>query len=454
MGLAVGKIVVMVSSVLGFDRLLGGLTSCIGTMKDGRQPSNATRYRLQDAVLGAFSAFFMQSPSFLEYQRQLQSRHGQDNAQSLFGLTNIPSVEQIRNILDPLPASGLSGVFISNYQQLEEQGYLRGFEVLDHHLLVALDGTQYYSSHEVSCPCCSIRTHRNGQVTYSHKAILPVIVSPSQSSVISLPPEFIYPQDGHDKQDCEQAAAKRWIEAHGQMLAHRDVILLGDDLYSRLPMCETVLAQGMRFIFVCLPESHPVLYDWIEFNAAKGQVKIIEKTRTQGKEKVHYQYRYLTDVPLGATPSDVVLNWCEVTVTRQRDGKQLYHNSWITPLDLNTPQQVIAVVDAARSRWKTENENHNVLKTKGYHLEHNFGHGQQHLASFLLTLNLLAFLFHTILGYVDERYQQIRQIRGTRKGFFQDIVALTKYLWFESWTALIEFMLDDTKPAGPIRNTS
>lgn len=444
----------MPSSSLGFDSLLGSLAECIGPMRDARQPSNATRYSLEDAVLGAFGAFFMQSTSFLEYQRHLQTRHGQDNAQSLFGLTTIPTIEQIRNILDTLPASGLDGVFVSNYQHLEEQGYLRGFEVLDQHLLVALDGTEYYSSHQVSCPCCSVRTSRKGQVTYSHKAILPVIVAPNQSSVISLPPELIHPQDGHDKQDCEQAAAKRWIADHGEIFAHRDVILLGDDLYSRLPMCETVIAQGMSFIFVCLPESHPVLYDWIEFNGAKGNVKTIEKIRTQGKETVRYQYRYLTDVPLGGTVSDLVFNWCEVIVTRQRDGKRLYHNSWITPLDLNTPQQVMAVVEAGRSRWKTENENHNILKTKGYHLEHNFGHGQQHLASFLLTLNLIAFLFHTILGYVDERYQQIRQIRGTRKGFFQDIVALTKYFWFESWTALIEFMLDDTKPAGPIRNTS
>ncbi len=29
--------------------------------------------------------------------------------------------------------------------------------------------------------------------------------------------------------------------------------------------------------------------------------------------------------------------------------------------------------------WKVENENNNTLKTKGYHLEHNFGHGQKHL---------------------------------------------------------------------------
>ncbi len=444
----------MPSTTLGFDSLLGTLNSTIEQMEDPRQPSNATSYSLKDAVLGAFSAFYMQSSSFLEYQRQLNSRHGQDNAQSLFGLEKIPSVEQIRNILDLLAAVGLSSVFTSIYRHLEQQQYLRGFEVLGQHLLVALDGTEYYSSQKVSCPCCSTRTSRNGEVTYTHKAILPAIVAPNQSSVISLPPEFIRPQDGHTKQDCEQVAAKRWIEAHAGLFEGRDVILLGDDLYSRLPMCEAALAQGFSFIFVCLPDSHPVLYDWIAFNAAKGQVKSIERKHSSGNEKELWQYRYLTDVPLGGSDPDFSVNWCELTVTRQRDGKILYHNSWITPLPLNTPQQVIAVVGAGRSRWKTENENHNVLKTKGYHLEHNFGHGQQHLASFLLTLNLLAFLFHTVLDWVDERYHLIRQIRGTRQGFFQDIVTLTKYLWFESWTALIEFMLDDTKPARPISNTS
>ncbi len=444
----------MPSTILDFDTLLATLNSSIGEMADPRQPSNATSYSLQDAVLGAFSAFFMQSTSFLEYQRHVHSRHGQDNAQSLFGLETIPSVEQIRNILDRLAADGLSSVFTSIYQRLDQQGYLRQFEVVGQHVLVALDGTEYYSSQKVSCPCCSTRTSRNGAVTYNHKAILPVIVSPHQSSVISLPPEFIRPQDGHDKQDCEQAAAKRWIGAHAGLFEGRDVILLGDDLYSRLPMCEAALAQGFSFIFVCLPESHPVLYDWIEFNAAKGQVKTIKRKQSSGNGHELWQYRYLTDVPLGGTDPDFSVNWCELTITRQRDDKVLYHNSWITPLALNTPQQVIAVVGAGRSRWKTENENHNVLKTKGYHLEHNFGHGQQHLSSFLLTLNLLAFLFHTVLDWVDERYHLIRQIRGTRKGFFQDIVALTKYLWFESWTALIEFMLDDTKPARPIRNTS
>ena len=134
------------------------------------------------------------------------------------------------------------------------------------------------------------------------------------------------------------------------------------------------------------------------------------------------------------------VNWCELIVTRQSDGKLLYENALITRHEL-TEESVSLVTAAGRCRWKTENENHNVLKTKGYHLEHNFGHCRTHLAAGLLTLKLLAFLFHTVLQLTDSAYQQIRQKRGTRKGFFQDIVSLTQYLLFESWQSLIDFML-------------
>ena len=35
---------------------------------------------------------------------------------------------------------------------------------------------------------------------------------------------------------------------------------------------------------------------------------------------------------------------------------------------------------------KIENENNNVLKNHGYHLEHNFGHGKAHLSNVLFTV--------------------------------------------------------------------
>jgi hypothetical protein len=104
-------------------------------------------------------------------------------------------------------------------------------------------------------------------------------------------------------------------------------------------------------------------------------------------------------------------------------------------------ENVAEIIEAGRARWKVENENNNVLKTKGYHLEHNFGHGKKYLASLLLTLNIIAFLFHTVLEMMDEKYQLIRDNLPTRKTFFDDIRALTRYICFDSWDEMLTFMI-------------
>jgi len=55
--------------------------------------------------------------------------------------------------------------------------------------------------------------------------------------------------------------------------------------------------------------------------------------------------------------------------------------------------------------------------------------------------------YRTVLHLVNVPYQQIRQNRGTRKVFFQDILSLTKYFLFNSWQHLIDFMLSDSDPS-------
>jgi hypothetical protein len=54
------------------------------------------------------------------------------------------------------------------------------------------------------------------------------------------------------------------------------------------------------------------------------------------------------------------------------------------------------------------------------------------LTGVLVTLNLLAFLMHTVLGLMDANYQLVRQKLVTRKNFFNDLRALTRYLCFDS----------------------
>ena len=68
--------------------------------------------------------------------------------------------------------------------------------------------------------------------------ITPVIVAPGQKQVIPLPPEFVQAQDGHEKHDCELAAAKRWLINWGSHYAPRKVTVLGDDLYCHQPFCQ------------------------------------------------------------------------------------------------------------------------------------------------------------------------------------------------------------------------
>ena len=370
------------------------------------------------------------------------TKKGRSNAKSLFGIANIPCDNQIRALLDPVPASHLFAGFDSLHQCLEHSGKRQAYRCFRKGYLVALDGTEYFSSQEIHCPQCCQRQHTNGTTTYFHQVVTPVMVKPGASQVLNLAPEFIRPQDGHDKQDCETAAAKRWIEAHLLDDTSTRVTLLGDDLYSRQPMCQTALNHGYDFIFVCLPSSHPELYDWIAYLERAQEIHTHQLSRWDKGKSLLYTFRYVNRVPLRAAQPALEVNWCEVTLIDQRSGQQLYFNSFITNHDLND-ETVGEVVEAGRARWKVENENNNTLKTKGYHLEHNFGHGQEHLAELLVTLNLLAFLMHTVLERLQGLYQQVRSLLVTRQDFFRDLRTLTRYFWYSSWDALLEFMLTE-----------
>ncbi len=93
---------------------------------------------------------------------------------------------------------------------------------------MALDGTWYFSSKAIRCASCSSKELVDGSRLYFHSLITPVVVALENEHVIALEPEFILPQDGHDKQDCEMQAAKRWIGKHAQRYAAKGVTILGD----------------------------------------------------------------------------------------------------------------------------------------------------------------------------------------------------------------------------------
>jgi len=431
--------------VFDFDQMIASLRAAVTAFPDKRRGKNK-KYQMQDAVSGAMSVFFTQCPSFLSHQKLMQSRYGLSNAKTLFEIGNIPTPNHIRDLLDPVTPDSLDSVFKRCFEALKESSHLETFRVKlgkkKDDLLVALDGTEYHSSGELNCKNCSFRK-RGGMTRYCHSMVTPTIVAPGVNKVISLPPEFITPQDGAIKQDCEQNASKRFIKKHGKKYSKERVTMLGDDLYSHEPMCRSFLKAGFNFLLVAKPESHKALYEWI-----KGITKKVTQDRFDGKKHLIYTYNYAEGVPLRDHKDALLVNFVEITVKDRATGEKLYHNAFVTshPLtgntDKETKESLATLVDCGRARWKIENENNNTLKTKGYHLEHNYGHGKKHLSSLLAAMNLLAFLFHTMLEFMNGTYNLLRKVIGARKRFFEHIRVILIYVPCQNFDHLMDFMIE------------
>jgi len=428
-----------------FDSLIDNFTSNINNIEDTRRQREDLKYSFNDIILSAFSIFYFQSKSWLSFQRKMDTNKGSSNAKTIFGITDIPSDNHIRNVLDKIKPNVFKNVYDGVISYLNKIGLLKKkFNFMDKYLLVALDGTHYHSSKKISCKCCQTKTNsETGVVTYYHSAITPTIVHPDMKKVLPLMQEFISNNDGDDKQDCEVNASKRWLDSFINPTSKR-LIILGDDLYSKEPMIKKILQKNHSFIFVAKPTSHKYLYEQIEMikNLKTIDTKKLSKM-VKGKKQT-FTYNYINKLsiknPNGDTnnlPQEV--NWCEVIVTNAT-GKKLYHNSFITDIKLHL-NNVEDITLAGRTRWKIENENNNTLKTKGYNLEHNFGHGKENLSQTLCTLNILAFLFHTIQELLNDLYVDVSEEMGIREEFFNIINILTTLFRFKSFNKLLEFIL-------------
>ena len=411
------------------ESLIGELTSVCSGLPDQRKgPRRDGEYTMADIGLSAFSVFFMGSPSFLGHQRALEEGHRRSNCQTLFGMTAIPTDNYIRLMLDGAPTAAFDPLF---FKAIAAEGVLDPFRRLGGRILIALDGTEHFCSRKIHCARCSTRRRTDGGTEYFHAFLGASIVAPGHKQVLPLPPEFIAPQDGAEKQDCERNAAKRWLTRHAPALAHLPRIFLGDDLFACQPIAKEVQQAGGNFIFTCKPSSHPTITEYL--NGAELE-EHRETVVTRGKRTTTI-YRWLSAVPMRATEDALSVNWFSIEILNAK-GKRTYYNSFVTDLPV-TADNVAELAACGRARWKIENETFNVLKTNGYHLEHNFGHGKDTLASVLVTLNLLAFAFHTAARLVVLAWRKAIIARGATYRFFEHLRTVTAYAVLETWDHLL-----------------
>ena len=375
-------------TALSFSNLVNLSREVFENLTDPRKRLDENSYPLCDAVMSALAMFHFQDPSFLKFQKALEDSERKSNLTTLFGVSSVPKSTQMRTLIDGVSPLEVTKVFDVLHRQVNDAKLLSKYRFLDGRYLFLLDGSEYFSSQNCSCPGCLQAKSADGTIRYHHQILQMVLAKPGLRQVLPIGAEEVSRQDGTTKEDCEINAARRLIPRIVASHPHMDLVLVGDGLYSHVPFVKLLQNYRLSFVLVAKPGDHQALFDDLKGLRENGAVGKLERKDSQGRRHV---YEYCNGVSL-RSDGVMTVNWFSYQLIN-KDGNVGYTNTWVTNFKV-TAQNVEELVEAGRCRWKIENETFNTLKNQGYQIEHNFGHGKKHLSFVLFLLNLLAFTIH------------------------------------------------------------
>ena len=337
---------------------------------------------LADVLMSAFAMVSLKAPALLAFDKE----RAEDHLHTIYGSQRVPCDTSMRELLDPVSPKGLRPVFTSVLRQLQRGKALEPMTCLDGHYLLALDGTEYFSSKTIHCPACLHRGHRHGSLTYAHQLLGAAIIHPEPRAVLPLMPEPIMNRAGTDKNAWERNAAKRLVAKLRQDHPPLQFIVTEASLSSKAPPMESLQDYDLHSILGGQAGDHASLFPQVQAAEHAGRVTASER-HDRAAGLVH-RFRFLTDVPRNASPAEVRGNFLEDWEMGQ---DKVQHFRWITDLRVPT-RHVFHLMRGGRARWKIENETFNTLQNQGYHFEHNYGHGERDLSVVFARLMRLAFL--------------------------------------------------------------
>jgi hypothetical protein len=427
---------------LSFSAIRKALSALFKTIDDPRQTGKVD-YCLHDCLMSALAMMFFQDPSVLSFQRRMQDRFQDSNLKAMFAVENIPSDDALRQTLDNIPTAAIQSVFPMLLKRLQRGKQLDAYKLESGHYLIALDGSQYFTSEKIHCPSCLTTKGAKGATRYYHQILQAVMLNPHLRQVLPLAPESIANTDGQTKQDCEINAAKRSLTTIRANHPKLKMVITGDGLYSKQPFIDAAKHNRCSYILVAKPTDHKVLFEWVDELDGLGQCDYLQFSDEKGRRHV---YRWVNQVPLNGGRNADQVNFFEYWL--HVGQKVTYHNSWVSDLEVSKAN-VVELVRAGRARWKIENETFNTLKNQGYHIEHNFGHGRRYLSNNFFILNLLAFYIHQILELCDRGYQYCRSKFSSRKEYWNNLRAVIRIMLYRDFEHLLRHLADPPEIRAP-----
>ena len=394
---------------------------------------------LTDALMSAFAMFSLKSPSLLAFDKQ----RVEGNLETIYGIPRAPCDTRMRERLDPVSPESLRPSFTSVFRQLQRGKALEDMVFLDGHYLVALDGTGYFSSPTIHCASCLQKVHRNGSITYYHQMLGAALIHPDFREVIPLMPEPIIKQDGTEKNDCERNAAKRFIAKLRQDHPHLKFIITEDSLSSNAPHIETLHDHGCHYILGGKEGDHAYVFKQVQ--AAEEAGRVTSYDRHDRAAGVVHRFRFVNDMPLNESRSDVRVNFIEYW---EVSPDKVQHFSWVTDFRVNKAN-VYKLMRGGRARWKIENETFNTLKNQGYNFDHNYGHGEQNLSVVLAVLMMLAFLVDQTQQLCCALFRAVWEKLGSKRLLWERMRALFFGYALESMRQLLEALFYGLKKSAP-----
>jgi hypothetical protein len=252
--------------------------------------------------------------------------------------------------------------------------------------------------------------------------------------VLPLFNEPIKKEDGKTKNDCELNAAKRLLPELKKAFPRLKIIILADGLFANSPFIKILKDQGFKYIIRLKFGNNKTLEKTLQTQFEQGNMDEFEQVdQIEKKKKVLRGYRFINNMPLNKANPTCLINYLDYWEVDEKDKEKNF--LWISDLTLSR-ENVYKIMCAGRARWKIENEVFNTLKNLGYHFEHNYGHGKQHLSTVLGTLMLLTFLLDQVQEYCCTLFKAAKNKFYSKKSFWDALRSAFFEYEIEKWEDL------------------
>ena len=228
------------------------------------------------------------------------------------------------------------------------------------------------------------------------------------------------------------------------------MIVIEDGLSSNGPHMEDLIALNFEFILGTKPNDHKYLFDNF---AKRKEICLVESISVEASGKALATHtEWLDHLQINASYPELEVTMIQHTefTSEQEVAKRF---SRVSQLKVDA-SNVAKLAVGGRTRWKIENETFNTLKNQGYHLDHNYGHGQKYLSTVFATMIFLAFLVDQIQQLSCPLFAEATKTFDTKKAYWHHVRCCFEILSLTTWQGLYEAIIARKTRKTPMRLNS